>query len=414
MKYRFRMADKPPSHRKKNRPLRLKGRDTLRKKPLFPEPIEPIDFFEFAEEEPPRRRKRERKGTLKTLFSQLQKRLAATAKAIRHSARTLLQKLRRPKKAKRIRTLPILSGALCAALLVTACSAGTVLLALFSRYGRAYTVCRIPDFLGKTPDSVLAETDQLPLNLIISYEYNPDVMAGLVISQTPKAGVTRRIYGSDGTCTVSLVVSRHREPYTLAHLAGISERDACLQLRNAGLSAIVTRAYSDTAPKGTVLSSTPEAGSSLREGDTVTLCVSLGKQTLRLAVPDLFGKSEADAAARLRAAGLSMGSISYVSSAYPAGTVIAQTPAAHTSLEEGSSVSVTVSAGDRYAIRTVPDLYGMNTEQAAAKLREYGLVVGESYPIANASPKGTVIAQSPVAGAPITSALVEVHLYISS
>lgn len=414
MKYRFRIADYPPAHRKKDRPLRLKGRDKLRQKKLFPEPIEPINFFEFAEEEPLRKRKRQRKSTHKKVLLQIREILAATALTIARATHTLWQKLRRPKKTKRIHTLPILSGALCAALLVTACSAGTVLLTFFSRYGRDYTVCRIPDFLGKSPDSVLAEADGLPLNLILSYEYNPDVTAGLVISQTPKAGVTRRIYGNDGICTVSLVVSRHREPHILSSLAGRTERDACLHLRNAGLSTAITRAYSDTAPKGTVLSSTPEAGASLREGETVTLHISLGKQTLRLAVPDLFGKSETDAAARLRAAGLSLGSISYVSSTHPAGTVIAQTPAAHTSLEEGSTVSVTVSAGDRYAIRTVPDLYGMNTEQAAIKLREYGLVVGESYPIANAAPKGTVIAQSPLAGAPITSALVEVHLYISS
>jgi len=414
MKYRFRIANNPPASQTRHRRLRLKGRDTLRKKPLFPEPIEPIDFFEFAESEPPRKRAKHR-SVLKAIALIWAKTLAG-GKAILRRLRQLFRKLRRKKPPKRIHALPVLSGALCAALLVSACSAGTVLFGLFSTYGRDYTVCCIPDFLGKTPDSVMAEAGEgnSPFNLIISYEYNPEVTPGLVIAQTPKAGVTRRLYGEDGTCTVSLVVSRRKEAYTLEPLAGSSERDACLQLRNAGLSAILTRQYSDTAPKGTVLYSIPEAGSSLREGDTVTLCISLGKQALRIAVPDLFGKSEADAADRLASAGLTIGSITYQSSYYPAGTVVAQEPKAQTVLEEGSTVSLTVSAGDRYTIRTVPDLYGMSTEEAAQKLREFGLIVGKCYPIANASPKGTVIAQSPLPGAPITSATVEVHLYISS
>ena len=63
---------------------------------------------------------------------------------------------------------------------------------------------------------------------------------------------------------------------------------------------------------------------------------------------------------------------------------------------------------------SVPDLYGMSLEEAAEKLREFGLVIGNTYPVANAAPKGTVITQSPVAGTPLTSSTVSVDLYVSS
>ena len=116
----------------------------------------------------------------------------------------------------------------------------------------------------------------------------------------------------------------------------------------------------------------------------------------------------------LSAAGLTQGSVSYEPSSRPIGTVIGQSVAAGTAVNEGSAVSFTVSAGDRYAAHTVPDLYGMTEEQAKAALRQYGLVIGSIYTAGAGAGNGTVIAQSPIAGAPITSSTVSVDLYLSS
>ena len=413
MQYRFRVSKKRTVPRSK-RPLRLKGENTLRRKAPLPEPIEEISFYEFEETAPQREPALIAAWRmLRALFKRLGTALSAAARAIGRFVTAVAKKLIRPPRAKRIHALPVLSGILCAALLVSALSAGTVLLGLFAGYGKAFDSVTVPNFVGSTPDAVLSE-DESRFNLIVQYVQNPNVEPGVVISQTPHAGITRRLYGKNAYCSVTLTVSEPQVSYQLENLSGRTQRDAALLLRNRGMTIRVTEEYSNTVSKGTVLGTLPETGATLLAGDTVTLRVSLGKQLLLSSVPNLFGLSERDANSLLHAAGFEAGTVSYQTSSYPTGTIIAQSHPAYTSLEEGSVISYTVSAGDRYALRTVPDVYGMSLSEAEASLRSAGLVIGGTYPVAHAAPRGTVISQFPAAGTPITSSTVSVTLYVSS
>lgn len=319
--------------------------------------------------------------------------------------------IRGRERVKVIHTLPVLCGILCAALLVCSLSVGGVLLGFFLPYHRPYTSVTVPDFVGmRDPQS----PEDSPLRLVIEYEDNPQVSPGTVISQSPAAGVTRRVYGRDGLCSVLLKVSRPRSSYVLEELAGLSVRDATLRLINQGLQVLVAEEFSDTSDRGVVLSTIPAPGSTLGEGASVTLRVSAGRQLHPVSVPDLCGLTESAADALLRSRGLVTGQVTYRVSSHPAGTVLEQTPAPHGESEEGSAVSYTVSSGDQYHLRTVPDLFGMSREDAVLTLRAYGLVVGDCFPVASAAPRGTVITQDPVAGTPISSATVSVDLYLSS
>ena len=109
-----------------------------------------------------------------------------------------------------------------------------------------------------------------------------------------------------------------------------------------------------------------------------------------------------------------MGDVSYVQSQLPAGTVIAQSITAHSSLKEGSYVSFSVSAGIHFNEKKVPDLYGLTIDEARERLAEAGLVCGRIFAVENGSPAGIVIAQSPTADTPIGSGLTSVDLYVSS
>ena len=415
MRYRFRVSKKQ-SFTSPKRPRRacLRGRARLRRKTPLPEPIETISFFEFGEipEEASKRKRtpRQRGRKLSALLSRVGIRFRHVIHQLGSKLGYLWRNRRRSKKEPP-HLLSLLSGALCGALLISAFSAGGVLWGLFASYGRPYVSLTVPDFLGKAPNTV--QRDER-LNLIIQYEQNPEVTAGLVISQSPHPGVTRRLYGKDDRLNIVLTVSRNKAPYVLESLRGKTERDASLLLRNAGIPSAVIEEYSDLAPKGTVLDTVPPAGSTVTESDTVVLRVSLGKQILRASVPDLFGCSESEATSLLRGAGLVPGTVTYRSSAYPAGTVIEQERPAFGTAELGDAVSYTVSTGDRYTVRSVPDLYGMSVEQAAELLREYGLVVGGTYSVSGTAPSGTVVTQSPLPGAPITSSTVAVDLYVSA
>lgn len=422
MKYRFRVSKRPISPQNtplppaRRRRLRLRGSDKPRPISRLPEPVEEI-LFEFGEMEPPKaspkKKKRERKKRLIPFVHRQLTRIWGGIALLFGALKRGIGALRRPKRQKRIHALPVLSGALCAALLVCALSAGTVVFGLFAGYGRAYESVTVPDFVGKDPHLVLTEEDT-QFNLIIQYEKNDRVAEGLVISQAPHAGVRRRIYSADDSCNIVLTVSQPTEPYTLEELTGKTRRDAVLALRNRGVSPKIREEYSDSVPKGTVLSTLPASGTALSKGDSVILRVSLGKQIVLCKVPSLFGVTESRADALLRAASLKTGSITYQSSSLPAGTVIAQSVASGSSVESGSTVSYTVSAGDRYSLKTVPDLYGFTLSEAEAKLREYGLVLGDVYPVAGAASRGTVMTQSPLPGAPITSSTVTVDVYVIS
>jgi len=429
MKYRFRVSEQPPSlpvPTDRRRVFRLKGYRTLRcQRSRMDESIPILDLFEIgALPEPPKRKKaatlRRLKANLGRIWSRikiaaaaLRRGLGAMDRELQKGLHTIATRLHPKPKPKLIRPLPVLSGFLCASLLVSFLSAGGVLMGLFGHYNRAYTSVVIPHFVGESVTSLL-QKEYPHLNLTIEYETNPQVTEGMVIAQSPQPGVTRRIYERDGYCNIRLTVSRFAEPYLLEELVGMSERDAILLLRNRNIAATVTQVHSATAAKGSVLETVPAAGASLKEGATVLLRVSVGTPQEVCAVPNLFGMTETEAKSQLSKQGLAVGSVDYRSSSHPAGTVISQSLSAYASVEKGAAVSFSVSIGDRYWLPTVPDLYGLSLKQAEQALRQQGLVVGDIHTIEGAAPRGTVITQSPHPGAPITSATVSVDLYVTS
>lgn len=436
MKYRFRPSDKPhPSQAPSLRPrtFRLRGVRQLRRLSANAESIHLFSLFEERMLPPAAKqpkgsffawlRQRIATGTavlrqrLLPLFRTLLRRIGAGIRrvmlAAEKGAQQLAMRRHRTKKEPTIHAVPIFAGFLCAALAVSALSAGGILLGLFARYRRPYRAVTIPDFVGQEPLAV-TEQDGITWNFTIQYEQNPTVEAGRVIAQSPHPGAVRRLYGRQNEYPVVLTVSQGENSYVLENLVGMRERDALLVLDNRGIHAAVTRLYSETAPQGTVLQLLPHAGTRLSEGDTVSLQISMGSQTDTVSVPLLIGMTETAAATLLKVNGLVTGQVSYRASSHAPGTVIAQQTDADCTVPSGTAVSYTVSTGDRYFVTSIPDVYGMTEADAAARLRQYGLVVGRRIAVANDAPSGRILMQDPPAGTPMTAATYSVTLYISS
>jgi hypothetical protein len=158
---------------------------------------------------------------------------------------------------------------------------------------------------------------------------------------------------------------------------------------------------------GTVITQSPAAGSSRLFGSTVTITVSLGAL-----VPNVVTLSQAQAAATLTGAGLTVGSVTQVNDAAPAGTVISQSPAAGASVSPGTAVALAVSLGP--ANRIVPDVVGQTQAAATTAIQDAGLVVGAVTSAASATiPLGSVISTSPIAGTSVAP-LSAVDLVVSS
>jgi beta-lactam-binding protein with PASTA domain len=123
-------------------------------------------------------------------------------------------------------------------------------------------------------------------------------------------------------------------------VVGLRWQAAERRLRAVGLRVSISTVHVDR-PKGTVVAQRPRARSIVRRGALVRLSVAV---PVAVTVPDLVGLSSDEAAARLRALGLTPQVVS-VHSLEVAGTVVAQEPAAGVRVARGTRVTISVSGG---------------------------------------------------------------------
>ncbi len=137
---------------------------------------------------------------------------------------------------------------------------------------------------------------------------------------------------------------------------------------------------------------------SFRRGEEPRLPCNLhDMQVERVAVPGVTGLSEANAVAAIRAAGLNP-VVSYAySSVITRGIAISQSPLAGTTVNAGSSVSITVSQGESPQ-SNVPNVVGMSEAAASEALTAAGFTCKVVYSPAEPSQAGVVISQFPGSG----------------
>ena len=126
-----------------------------------------------------------------------------------------------------------------------------------------------------------------------------------------------------------------------------TEAEATKILEDAGFKVLSETSASDTVKEGYVISTSPGAGESLDIGSTVYVMVSSGAQAKQTTVPNLVGRNQADAEAKLALSKLQLGSVSYVEKEYDDNTmyglVIWQSVKANTQVDEGSKIYLQVS-----------------------------------------------------------------------
>ncbi|MGW8670764.1 Stk1 family PASTA domain-containing Ser/Thr kinase [Streptomyces niveus] len=154
-------------------------------------------------------------------------------------------------------------------------------------------------------------------------------------------------------------------------LLGQTEQVAKKRLTDAGLDAKVGHDFSNTFERGTVMRTDPEPRSRIRGNGSVTLVISRGPEIVR--VPDLTGKSLADAKDALKKAGLAPGVITRSFDEETAqGGIIRSQPKAGTELRPDAGVALVVSKGRPVHM---PDVTGQSEEEATASLEDAGLDV---------------------------------------
>lgn len=153
-------------------------------------------------------------------------------------------------------------------------------------------------------------------------------------------------------------------------VVGVEKEMAIDMLEDLDLIVVPIQEASDEIEEGRAIRTDPAAGTTLVKGDTVTLFISAGSESV--AVPNIVGMTQADAAAALAAVGLKIGQITEADDpTVGAGIILSSDPETGKELTKGSSVKVQVASG----MVTIPDVKGQSLQAARNLLGSLGLIV---------------------------------------
>lgn len=187
---------------------------------------------------------------------------------------------------------------------------------------------------------------------------------------------------------------------TVPNMVGLQLVDAVEALQKESLLAKVDQVDSPERAD-TVISQNLPAGEKVSKGKVVIVRVSKGGSILP--VPDVRGLKFEEGVKRLSEAGFKVDKITRViDKLKPAGSIIAQNPAAPQQVAANCMVNLLVSSGGSSAgaFVNVPDLKGQGLSVVAQVLEQIGLTVGKKTEIPSAEvPVGTVLRTNPKNGA---------------
>ena len=177
---------------------------------------------------------------------------------------------------------------------------GSVVQVVVSKGKEEDAQIEVPDIRNSSESSAKQKlSDKGLASGTVTQEFSDSVEEGKVISQNPSAG-TKVEKGSK----VSYVISKGKENKDVyignAEKDGSTESAVTNYLTSRGLKVERSEAYSDTVPKGNVISYKPGNGSTVPAGSTVKIVVSLGPETAE--VPNLSGMTAEQAKVALPSA----------------------------------------------------------------------------------------------------------------
>ena len=213
----------------------------------------------------------------------------------------------------------------------------------------------VPNLVGKTEDEAAALLEEEKLGKQMIGEENSTQEKGRISSQDIPAGTKVEQY-----TTIKYHISKGQQEITIPELSGQTGVDAQQTLEDLGLTVTVQKEYSEAddsgwplVEPGYVMSVSPEAGTSMKSGDSVTLTVSRGLDHGDTAqIPNVVGMTKNEA---LTALGkwVDIQVTEQQSAEVPAGQVISQDPSAVSEDDDTAygdpdePMAIVVSCGDQ-------------------------------------------------------------------
>lgn len=217
----------------------------------------------------------------------------------------------------------------------------------------------VPSLTGKTMDQAKQELNGTGLGIRQAGTASSDtVEKGQIISQEPADGKT-----VEKNTTIEVIISSgaadgsSKNTVDIPNVVGQSETDASAALTAKGFNVTKTTSYSSSVAEGYVISQTPNGDTQGKEGDTITLEISLGSE--KITVPDVSTSYKSEEQAREMLSQFNVSTTTKYSDT-DAGIVIGQSLAVGTQADPGASITITVSLGPEPAQQITTKTYKLN------------------------------------------------------
>jgi beta-lactam-binding protein with PASTA domain/tRNA A-37 threonylcarbamoyl transferase component Bud32 len=219
------------------------------------------------------------------------------------------------------------------------------------------------------------------------------VAAGDVVSQSPKAGVSKK-QGS----TITVVLASGKPDVTVPSLTGMTCAQANVALASAHFQSVCAPGtYSNTVATSVLVLWSINATQNPTKapyGSTITLVPSLGHEPATVpSIPNTYSYAQAQAA--LQAVGLGATQANASSTTVASGDVISTSPASGAQAQYGSVVTVTVSTGPPTV--QIQNVIQDTVAQATSTLQGQGLIVSG----VSGSPNNNVVGTQPSIGSTV-------------
>lgn len=272
-----------------------------------------------------------------------------------------------------------------------------ILAAVFGFYAyenqrKANALVVVPTFTSETTqDRAKAQLQEIGLRISVKEDTDSTQPKGTWTKQDPRGG-TKVAKGS----TVDVWFSTGPKTATVPTVKNLTQDEARSTLEDAGfkVNPSIQSENSNDVPKDRATRTDPAEGSSLEQGETVTLYISTGMTQ----VPDnLVGKPQDQVINTLRGLGFSTDSRSdQTSDTVPAGSVISINPGSGTVVQQGTSITIHVSTGKEQV--DIPDTKGKTLDEAKSILEGAGFKVVVDPSSKNPQGTDTVQSSDPEAG----------------
>ncbi len=207
--------------------------------------------------------------------------------------------------------------------------------------------------------------------------------------------VTLSIFGKD-------VFERHffnTRLTVIPDVVNLDKKDAIKYLKKAGLKVKVINSKTEKVPLDTVYNQDPRAGKEVKVNRVIRIWVNNGED---VKVPNIIGLELLEARSRLKNQNIQIETIDYFPSNQKYNTILGVYPKPGTKLEINQKISILVSSQQMVDPSMMPNITGLNVNDARELLKQIGLEIGSISQTSDPTlPVNTIISTNPAAGTKI-------------